>query len=374
MKNFANKTQKKYLVLRNGNAGDVQPLQKGILLKCVFQLTKRIGAVIWSIGFLIVQNFDALEQTIRYLNLRSHHHVHQFAEQSDKQGILYQFSNELEWNSKEYPECVKWITSSARKSKLIRPIILTEDEIKRMFKVADRGREKAMISFMYESGCRCPDELLHMKVSDVEFDEYGAKVKLTSGKVGSRTIRIIASVPSLKVWINEEHPDPRLDNWLWVSKSDRNRNQPINYQSLKLAVRRWRHSAGIEKKVTSYTFRRTRYTHLATKMPTPLLYKYMGQVQGSKVIDRYVELNDEAVDGAILNFYNMTKPETNDKIKPLFCSRCNKQNSPELEYCDICHAPLTEKALIEVESKKKVEMRALFDELKKEFKEEMGKI
>lgn len=132
---------------------------------------------------------------------------------------FYQFADKLEWYSKEYPDRVKWIKSGARKSKLLRPIILTEDEVKRLFKAADRGREKAMCSFMYESGCRCPDELFHMKIGDVEFDEYGAKVKLTSGKVGTRTIRIISSVPYMKIWINEEHPDsfPHLEHFFMQS-------------------------------------------------------------------------------------------------------------------------------------------------------------
>lgn len=117
---------------------------------------------------------------------------------------FYQFADKLEWYSKEYPDRVKWINSGARKSKLLRPIILTEDEVKRMFKAANRGREKAMVSFMYESGCRCPDELFHMKVGDVEFDEYGAKVKLTSGKVGTRTIRIISSIPYMKICLRRK--------------------------------------------------------------------------------------------------------------------------------------------------------------------------
>jgi integrase len=45
--------------------------------------------------------------------------------------------------------------------------------------------EKALVSFMYESGCRCPDELLHMKVGDVEFNDCGAKVieRLTMKKL-----------------------------------------------------------------------------------------------------------------------------------------------------------------------------------------------
>ena len=109
---------------------------------------------------------------------------------------------------------------------------------------------------------------------------------------------------------------------------------------------------------------------MSTKWPTPVLYKYMGQVQGSKVIDRYVELNEDAVDDAILNFYGI-KNKSNGDIKPLFCSRCEKQNPPELEYCSTCHAPLTEKAIVTVDNRKKIEMRDMFNEMVKKFKEEM---
>ena len=283
---------------------------------------------------------------------------------------FYSWLDGIEWNTKEYSERVKWIGATVKRSRLGRPVILTKEEILKLFSVCKGTREKALCSFMYESGCRCPDELLHMKVGDVEFDDYGAKVKLTSGKVGTRVIRIVSCVPHLKAWINEEHLEPKSNNWLWVSKGTRRYGEPIGYGMLKNIIRKWKDDAGITKRVTAYTFRRTRYTHLSNKWPTPVLYKYMGQVQGSKVIDRYVELNEDAVDDAVLNFYGM-KQKTNGDIKPLFCSRCNKQNSPELEYCDVCHAPLTEKAMVAVDEKKRIEMQDVFNEMVRKFKEEM---
>jgi len=81
--------------------------------------------------------------------------------------------------------------------------------------------EKALVSFMYESGCRCPDELLHMKVGDMEFNDYGAKVKLRSGKVGSRIILVISCIPHLKAWIGNEHPNPKSSSYLWVNEGSR---------------------------------------------------------------------------------------------------------------------------------------------------------
>jgi len=266
---------------------------------------------------------------------------------------------DLKWDSKTFPEKVDWIHAGARKSKLEDPIILTKEEIIKLFNVAEGSREKALVSFMYESGCRSPDELLHMKVSDVEFNEHGAKVKLHSGKVGSRTILVISCVPHLKAWIETEHHDPKPNNYLWTRKGSK---KLLSYASLKKLIRKWREKAKIEKPITAYTFRRTRYTHLSTKIPTPALYNYMGQVQGSKVIERYVKLSGEDVDEAILNFYGLVNPKNSD-IKPLFCSRCGKQNAPELEYCSICHAPLTEKARVNVEEIKKKELSDIVEEL-----------
>lgn len=251
------------------------------------------------------------------------------------------------WNSKEFPERVAWIRASARKSKLEDPIVLTKEEVIKLFNAADGIREKALVSFMYESGCRCPDELLNMKVSDIEFDDFGAKVKLHSGKVGSRIIRVISCIPHLKAWLETEHPNPKHDSYLWTRKGS---NKVLGYASLKKMIAKWRSKAGIEKRITAYTFRRTRYTHLSTKIPTPALYNYMGQVQGSDVIGRYVKLSGDDTEEAILNFYGITNPKNSD-IKPLFCSRCGKQNAPELQYCSICNAPLTEKARLTIEDK-----------------------
>lgn len=157
---------------------------------------------------------------------------------------------------------------------------------------------------MYESGCRAPDELLHIMVGDVVFDDYGAKVKLHSGKVGSRVIRVISCVPHLKTWINSAHPEPSPNNYLWTRKGS---PRPMAYSTLKNLIRKWKKDTDIEKDITPYTFRRTRYTHLANKIPTPALYNYMGQVQGSKAIERYVKLSGDDTDEPIPSIVASTK-------------------------------------------------------------------
>ncbi len=277
---------------------------------------------------------------------------------------FFQWLEGYEWKSKKYPERVEWISTGVRKSKLTDPTILSKEEVLKMFRSAEGLREKALVSFMYESGCRV-DELLNMKIGNVEFDDYGAIVKLKSGKVGERKIRVIASVPRLKDWI-ENHPKPRSDNWVWVNER-RNKGERMGYNNLRFMVAKWVKKSGIKKRVVPYNFRHSRYTHLSKKWPTQVLYKYMGQVQGSKSIERYVRLSTEDIDDTVLNFYGIKNNKKNDDIKPLYCSRCKQQNPPELEYCRYCNSPLTEKAIIKVEEKKRLEMD---DYVKKVFVEQ----
>ncbi len=286
---------------------------------------------------------------------------------------FYQFLAGYEWNSKEYPENVRWIRSHARKNKLSLPTILTKDEVLRLFKSVKGIREKAMVSFMYESGCRVPDELLHMKIRDVEFDEYGARVKLCSGKVGERIIRVVSCVPYLREWIENQHPNPNPDSYVWVSVGSRNHGNVMSYSMLRLLFKKWVKEAGINKKVTLYSIRRSRYTHLATKLPTQVLYKYMGQVQGSRVIERYVALNDEIVDDTILAFNGIKVAKTENDIKILICPRCKNQNTPESEYCQNCNMPLTNKAMIEADKKRNKELEQLIQfMINKKMKKELN--
>ncbi|UCG95534.1 MAG: tyrosine-type recombinase/integrase [archaeon] len=266
---------------------------------------------------------------------------------------FYQFLEGYEWRSKEYPKKVKWIGTDVRKEKLKGPIILSKEEVKEIFRAAEGPLEKALASFMYESGCRAPDELLRMEFPrDVELLDGKAKVRLFSGKTGERKIIVVACLPYLREYLKEyKTKRGKKDGPLWVTKKrvkikgkDKEKIKPLSYIQLVTLVKKWTKKAGIKKRVTPYTYRRSRATHLSTKFPTPILYKYMGWVPTSKVIDRYVSLNEEQMEETILGFYGMSTGKENNDIKPLFCSYCGQQNPPELEFCHWCHNPLTDMA------------------------------
>ena len=51
--------------------------------------------------------------------------------------------------------------------------LLTEDDIKKLVEATDHPRNKALISLLYESGCRV-GEIASLQINNVAFDEKGA--------------------------------------------------------------------------------------------------------------------------------------------------------------------------------------------------------
>lgn len=96
-----------------------------------------------------------------------------------------------------YPERVSWIKTGVKKNRKKLTNLPTQEEIEKMINAACTVRDKALISILYESGCRI-GELLNVRLKDVEFDDYGAII-LVKGKTGPRRIRLISSVPRLSV-------------------------------------------------------------------------------------------------------------------------------------------------------------------------------
>lgn len=121
---------------------------------------------------------------------------------------FYQWLEKYDWNSKEYPKKVKWLRGSVRiNNKKLPEEILTKDDIKKLIKNASNFRDKALVSVLYESGCRI-GEVLSLKIKHVSQDEYGYIIRVF-GKTGSRRIRLISSVPHLANWLSN-HPHYQL--------------------------------------------------------------------------------------------------------------------------------------------------------------------
>ena len=149
----------------------------------------------------------------------------------------------------EFPPEVKWLSTKVSQSKIKLPGqdgLLTEDDIKKVIEAADHPRNKALISMLYESGCRI-GELASLHLNNVAFDEKGA-VLTVLGKTGARRIRIVASVPYLITWVNF-HPmkdEPKAP--LWVNIGAVNNRKYMQYGTIRSVLHDIFVKAGIKKR------------------------------------------------------------------------------------------------------------------------------
>ncbi len=60
--------------------------------------------------------------------------------------------------------------------------------------------KRALVLLLFETGCRV-GEVLSAPVSALEFDEYGAVLRV-HGRTGGRRARIVFSAPILAEWLN----------------------------------------------------------------------------------------------------------------------------------------------------------------------------
>ena len=259
---------------------------------------------------------------------------------------LKKFYKWLEGDGEEYPDKVKWLKTSTKNDKNGLPEILTKEEVKKIISCASKIRDKALISFLYESGCRV-SELLNIKIGDMEFDDYGVRVKVV-GKTGERIIRLVGCIPHLNLWL-EHHPHKDKNSYLWVSVGQKNSGKRITYQTVAKLVKKLAEKAGIEKKIHPHTFRHTRATHMASdgRINNAIMCQYFGWSQNSDMPSVYFHLSGEDVDRAILQMYGLHKEKEEETFQLLKCGRCGEDNPPEVDYCRRCRAPLTQKAITE---------------------------
>jgi site-specific recombinase XerD len=133
------------------------------------------------------------------------------------------------------------------------PVVLSKEEVKKLFSVIKNPKHKLMIQLMYSAGLRV-SELINLKINDIDLDkDYGW---VRRGKGGKDRIFIVAK--SLKSELERFTDLKKTDEWLFTSQGGRK----YNIRSLQQIVKKARKEAGIEKRVSCHTLRHSFATHL----------------------------------------------------------------------------------------------------------------
>ena len=255
------------------------------------------------------------------------------------------------WLGRE--EVISWLKCREIRNRKLPEEILTEEDIRKMIDAAKTPRDRAIISVLYESGCRV-GEFLSMKIKNVSFDRYGAVI-VVHGKTGYRRIRLVSSVPYLAEWLNRHPLNDHPEAWLWISLSRLSR---LPYNSLRTILRIIAEKAGVKKKVNPHAFRHARATHLANFLTEAQMKEFFGWVQDSDMASVYVHLSGRDVDRAILKLYGMEMDDESngELLKPKKCMRCGETNPATNQVCQRCFFPLDGRAERLLEREMKMEI------------------
>lgn len=194
--------------------------------------------------------------------------------------------------------------------------LITRADINEMIRNCNNARDKAIISILYDSGCRI-GEILSLKISDIVYDEYGVILHV-HGKTGNRSVRIIGdSIAYLRDYIKTK--DDR-DEYLFTGQQGATMHKQMQYSTVRKLFMNVKKRAGIDKRIYPHLFRHTRASLLASKVPDAPLENQMEWVHGSQMTAIYVHLSGRDQDDAILKAYGIDVKE--DKIieeKPKKC-------------------------------------------------------
>lgn len=260
-------------------------------------------------------------------------------------------------------------------SKPVNKKILDQTDIEKLLDACLTNRDRALISFIYESGAR-KGEFLSIKLDDVVFDKNGAVVTIPEGKTGPRRIRVVFSASYLRQWIDTHPLKNEKEASLFCSL-----NSPygvFSFTGLREQLDVLAERAGIGKKINPHLFRHSRATHLAQSLTEQQLKVYLGWTAGSDMAAIYVHLSGKDIDNAILRLNGIEIDDTHtDGLKVGRCPRCKELNPETSLYCGKCGLPLTmdsmteldnEKAKVSVDLMTELSDPAVLEELKKLLK------
>ena len=248
------------------------------------------------------------------------------------------------------PPETKWIIRKIPKNALRTPSpsqLLSKDDIAKILDVVNHPRNRALIAVLFESGFRI-SELANMSIGDIQFDKYGAMLKV-HGKTGSRPVQLIISTRYLMTWL-ESHPNRHDEQApLWINIGNTHRFQQMQYASIKKLIQVTFEAAGVNKRCNPHFFRHSIASYLANRLTEAQMCQYFGWVQSSRMPSYYIYLSGQELVSPILKLQGLANDHVkeSDALKPQVCSRCDTLNQHDFRYCCKCAALLDQRYVLE---------------------------
>jgi len=301
---------------------------------------------------------EDLKKFLAWLEEKSH-----YAEATKKD-----FKVTLKKFYKEKPELTAWFKCKMKRNQKKLPSeLLTEEELLNLIRNTTNSRDRAMISFMAETGARI-SECAGILIKDCSFDEFGGKVRVR-GKTGERILRIVSSSKDLQNWLNK-HPLKNKESPVWIRFSDN--RKVMCYNSFVKVVKAATRKSGIKKRVYNHLFRHSAASRLAgnPEISEQVLKSYMGWTEDSAMLKTYISLNAQQVDDSFLRMHGLKQKheEKKSKLYPIKCVSCSTLNNPEALYCEKCRAALSLEVALQKDSEEKINYEIKLKEMQEKMK------
>jgi site-specific recombinase XerD len=293
---------------------------------------------------------------------------------------LKRFYRWLEGDDEDYPRKVRWIKTNGDTARIREPEqLLTPDEVFEMIRQARNPRDKALVSFLYESGARI-SEMLSMKMRHLEFTSTMVKATLPISKTRPRIIPLVSCTRHLSNWVNYHPLKDNSDAVLW-SNMKHDGSKPLASQTVGSILRRIAHNAGIDKRIYPHLFRACSITHKQLAgWPEQAIKAFHGLSKDSKVMKHYSHLSYGNLEQIQRKMNGLPVEDSADMNGGIKCPACGKKNPLYVETCD-CGLPTEMKFVpdgrvsteseIEARLEKKVqefmESRQVYDKLMERF-------
>lgn len=239
-----------------------------------------------------------------------------------------------------------------QKPKITFPDPLTRDEVQQLIDACDTVRDKALVMFFWDTGCRL-NEALDLNYSDIKIDQFGGNVRI-NGKTGERENWLIDCVPDLQAWLNAHPMKTNPDAPLFITYSrygfgSRRLNERTVQNLCKIIQKR----AGVTTRVNPHAFRHARATDRAREGFTEMELRIMfGWSKTSNMPATYIHLSGADVKKKILQKAGMAAeeiPAGERPLDPVKCPRCGMLNQKGFYTCVRCNTPLSAEAMRETQ-------------------------
>ena len=279
-----------------------------------------------------------------------------------------------------YPEIVNWVVLKRTNGYKLPEEILTLEEVKKIISTAKNFRDRALLFVLYESACR-KSELLACQIKHVCFDKYGGFITIPESKTYTRKIRLINSVPDLKLWLDNHPLADNPNSPLWISLGSWKGNA-LGVDGLKRIIKLTSKDAKIKKNVYPHLFRHSRLTELAREgFNETELRQIAGWSKNSNMPSVYIHLAGGDVDKKMLlkagvldneNIEEINREKETLKVK--ICPNCKTENTAIAKFCknSACNFILDYKFAMDVDSKREKAdniMTAILEKINEKNKE-----